>query len=103
MPRKKQPAGAVDHLANLPYSIEYLDKDGHRQELRIIHDGHEQEIVSTKDILTHVLKVPIERQTSAHAMRVANIMKNHGWERKGNGKVTIRGQQVRGFFREQII
>jgi predicted P-loop ATPase len=91
-----------DSLADLPYSIEYHDKDGHRRELPILHDGYEQEIVSTKDILTHVLKVPVEKQTSAHSMRVAKIMKHHGWQRAIHGKVTIRGQQVRGFYRESL-
>jgi len=32
-------------------------------------------------------------------MRLANVMKALGWERTSNGKVTIDGQRVRGYFR----
>jgi hypothetical protein len=32
-------------------------------------------------------------------MRLANAMKAIGWQRASNGKVTINGEQVRGYFR----
>ena len=59
----------------------------------------DQERVASSDLLTYVLEVPIARQTTPHTMRLANVMKVLGWQRTSNGKVTINGQQVRGYFR----
>ena len=65
----------------------------------IIHIIGDQERVASEAILTHVLEVPIAHQTTAHAMRLAHTMKALGWQRASNGKVTIGGRQVRGYFR----
>ena len=32
-------------------------------------------------------------------MRLSDVMKVLGWERTSSGKVTIKGQQVSGYFR----
>ena len=56
----------------------------------------DQERVASSDLLTYVLEVPVAHQTTAHTMRLANVMKVLGWERTSN-KITINGQQVRGF------
>ena len=44
------------------------------------------------------LKCQVAHQTTAHTMRLANVMKVLGWERTSNGKVTINGQQVARIF-----
>ena len=50
-------------------------------------------------ILTYVLEKPVAHQTTTDTMRLANVMKVLGWLRTSNGKVTINGEQVRGYFR----
>jgi hypothetical protein len=42
---------------------------------------------------------PISKQVTALSMRLSTVMKRLGWERTTNGKVTIQGKQVRGYFR----
>jgi predicted P-loop ATPase len=58
-----------------------------------------EECVASMDLLTHVLGVPTERQTSQMGKRLASVMKQLGWERKKGGKVWIDGQAVNGYFR----
>lgn len=53
------------------------------------------------DILTYVLNIPVERHSSAYTMRIAKIMKRNGWQRPSNGKVSIRGEQARGYVRQR--
>ena len=65
---------------------------------RIVHFVGDQERVASSDLLTYRLEVAVAHQTTAHTMRLANVMKVLGWERTSN-KITINGQQVRGFFR----
>ena len=65
----------------------------------IINCVGDQERVATSEILAHVLNVPIAQQTTAHTMRLANVMKVLGWQRASNGKVSINGHQMRGYFR----
>jgi hypothetical protein len=84
----------------MPRAIQYSD-NGFQESRTIIHavDGQEERVASA-DILTHVLRVPIDRQTTSHNIRIAQIMKRLGWERTSNGKVNIFGRgQVRGYFR----
>ena len=66
---------------------------------RITHLVADQERVASSDLLTYVLEIQVAHQTTAHTMRLSNVMKALGWERTSNGKVTISGQQVRGYFR----
>ena len=68
--------------------------------VQIIHRVDGQERVASSDLLTHVLRVPIAQQRKEHSMQLSTIMKLAGWERSPNGnKMTIRGKQVRGYFR----
>ena len=39
-------------------------------------------VVTVAEILTEILQVPIERQRKSEQMRVADILKKEGWERK---------------------
>jgi hypothetical protein len=57
-----------------------------------------QERISTSDLLTYVLRIPIGQQKTADAMRLSTVMQRAGWGR-GENKITIYGKQVRGFFR----
>jgi predicted P-loop ATPase len=50
----------------------------------------------TSEILSSTLEIPPERQTSAHAKRVAAIMLAHGWKQ---AKFKVAGRTLRGFSR----
>jgi hypothetical protein len=63
-----------------------------------IDDG-ERYFVASEDLLTHVLKVPIERQDRSHAMRLAETMKRLEWQRE---RVMRDGVQRRGFTRQRL-
>ena len=58
----------------------------------------DQERVSSSDLLTYVLGIPIGQQKTADSMRLSTVMQRAGWER-GENKINIYGKQVRGFFR----
>jgi hypothetical protein len=58
----------------------------------------DQERVSSSDLLTYVLRIPIGQQKTADAMRLSTVMQRAGWEHV-ESKITIFGNQVRGFFR----
>ena len=88
-------AGRVEHLHIVPGVNDQYAEAHHK----IIHEQFDKEVVATLDVLTWVLNVPIERQTTAIAMRLANVMRQTSWQRNDNGKVTIEGKQVRGYFR----
>ena len=70
---------------------------------QLIHfsdDGTEEtEIVAATDLMEHMLKVPVERQTTANAMRLSNAMKQLGWQRHNNGKVSIGPLRTAGYYR----
>jgi predicted P-loop ATPase len=66
----------------------------------VIHVVDGQERVATADILDHVLQIPPAQQHNGHAMRLKNVMKQLGWERDGDNKITIGGKQVRGYYRQ---
>ena len=97
--RAKDPWDKI--IANIPPVI----KSDLAPDVTIIHvvndpTGYQQELVSTADLLTHLLKIPVWQQEIRHSMRLANVMKRAGWERNENeNKITIDGKQVRGYFR----
>jgi predicted P-loop ATPase len=67
---------------------------------KVIFEEGGQHRVKTSDLLTHVLNVPVERQTQNLRMRLAAAMKRAGWRRPEGGlKLTIDGKQVRGYWR----
>jgi predicted P-loop ATPase len=65
------------------------------------HDEAGMELVASADLLAHVLDVPVERQTTAHTMRLATIMTRLGWQRHKGGHVRINGKRVSGYFRPE--
>jgi predicted P-loop ATPase len=94
-----------DILENIPTEIDIVDwndsqySDGTRKtqsiDIReVVDDGASR--VSSLDLLTHVLGIPLGQQTTVHSMRLSVVMKRLGWERDTN-KISIRGKQVRGF------
>ena len=94
-----------DILADIPefVSIWTDDDKGTRQQkpVRIIHH-HENdgtEMVVSRELLEHVLKVPAARQTVADSMRLADAMRALKWQRSSSGRVAIGGVRVRGFWR----
>ncbi len=101
--RVKDPWEAV--LANIPEVVEKKRWDDESERYisthvhQIIRLADDRERVASSDLLTYVLEVPVAQQTTTHTMRLANVMKVLGWQRTSNGRVTINGQQVRGYFR----
>jgi hypothetical protein len=79
--------GWEDILANIPERVPLSFKEDDEGDYEIIHLSPNQEKIKSADILTYVLRIPVERHSSAYAMRVARIMKRHGWQRTSNGKV----------------
>jgi predicted P-loop ATPase len=65
------------------------------------HDEAGMELVTSADLLEHVLGVPIAQQTATHTMRLANVMKHLGWQRHSNGQVTVNGKRQKGYFRPE--
>jgi predicted P-loop ATPase len=65
------------------------------------HDQKGMELVASADLLEYVLSVPLAQQTAAHTMRLSNVMKQLGWQRNSNGKVTIKGKRGAGYFRPE--
>jgi predicted P-loop ATPase len=83
-------------LAELPKTVSE-EKSYSVKTIQIIHDlGDGREFAAAADLLTYVLKVPIDRQDRHHSMRLAEVMKRHGWERE---RTVIDGVQRRGFAR----
>jgi hypothetical protein len=70
--------------------------------IQIIHKEPDRDLVTSADLLTHVLNIPVAQQHSGHSRRLATVMKLAGWERCASEKVTINGKQVRGYFRPTI-
>jgi predicted P-loop ATPase len=52
--------------------------------------------VSSEHLLTDVLKIPIDKQTTAIAKRLASAMRQLGWE--GPKPIRIRGRVTRGYI-----
>jgi predicted P-loop ATPase len=100
--RVKDPWEGV--LANIP--IWHAEITGHDENkvpierlVLIVHVAGSVEIVTAADLMKHLLEIPIARQTSATAMRLATVMKQLGWDRRKNGQVTVRGERQKGYFR----
>jgi predicted P-loop ATPase len=79
-------------LRDIPTRVDFVGKICHRVDDRIN--------VATADLLGSVLGIDKKDQTTLHSMRLANVMKNLGWNRHDHGKVTVNGKQVRGYWRE---
>ena len=85
-----------DVLVNLPGFV--IDKNG--KQVTIIHrttDG--RDMIKSADVLSHVLDVPPAQQTTWHGMRLANSLKQLGWQRNDSGRVQFGDQPVRGYWR----
>lgn len=96
-----------DILTEIPERIPIFGKDEDGEptvddELRIVYREQKEERVRSKDLLEHVLKMPPARQGRFDAMRLSEVMKAIGWKRHANGKVSIEGKQVRGYWREEL-
>jgi predicted P-loop ATPase len=98
-----------DILAYIPIyrSEEYIDGGATVTRVtQLIHvtdlDGG-VEVVSAADLMEHMLKIPVERQNTANAMRVSNAMKQLGWFRHDNGKVYIGPRRVAGYYRPKRV
>jgi predicted P-loop ATPase len=96
-------------LANIPEELdvfpdvagnEPLPRGGGRRIIYLSDDKTEERVASA-DLLTHVLGVAIDRQTTAHSTRLSDIMRRLGWERTPSGVVRIDGRAQRGYFRKQ--
>ena len=84
-----------DVLNDIPKSVPFGETT-----VQIIYRVEDQERVKSSDLLTYVLRIPLGQQRKDHSMQLSTIMKLAGWERSQSGnKVTIRGKQVRGYFR----
>jgi predicted P-loop ATPase len=101
--RSKHPWESV--LSSMPSSLEIGNEWEGKTAVKIIHDvdigdGQTELRVSSRDIFKYVLKIPIERQNAQQAMLVASMMKRLGWQKpRGDNKISIDGEQVRGFFK----
>jgi predicted P-loop ATPase len=87
-------------LADTPETV-MTGSEEHQERVQIIHtenysDGGLRERVNSADILTHVLKIPLDRQHPGHSRKVAEIMEREGWERT---RESIGGKQVRCYVR----
>jgi predicted P-loop ATPase len=91
-------------LENVPYlkDHEYF-RGGVRtaKTVTIIHvdKAMRQELIAASDLLEYVLDIPIAQQTVTTSMRLSTVMRQLGWERNSNGRVTIKGERVKGYFR----
>lgn len=65
-------------------------------QIRFLSKDRQYEMVASADLLKHVINIPIDRQTNAHGMRVAAVMKREKWEKD---RVFINGKQVKGYRR----
>lgn len=94
--RTKDPWEA--QLSKIPDVVAAFE-GGQTEQHRIIWRERGEECVASADLLTHVLRVPTERQNSAMGKRLASVMKQLGWDRKKGGKVWIDGAAMNGYFR----
>jgi predicted P-loop ATPase len=97
-----------DRLANIPiWHNEITGYDENRIAIEnlvlIVHVNGPLEIVAAADLMKHLLAIPISQQTPITGSRLANVMKQLGWDRHKNGQVTIRGERQKGYFRSSEI
>jgi predicted P-loop ATPase len=92
-----------DVLADMPTSVEVNlgVKDGfmRTEMVQIAHNLGDEVRVAAATILEHVLKIQPGSQRAEHTMRLSSVMRKLGWQRHGNGRVTIGGDRVKGYFR----
>jgi predicted P-loop ATPase len=92
-----------DVLEDMPKFIEvdlgYEHGFSRKETVTIIHREGMQEMVASSDLMKYLLEIPVAHQTTATGMRVANVMKQLGWQRHKNGHITISRQRQKGFFR----
>jgi predicted P-loop ATPase len=91
-----------DKLSDMPKIVELsYFKDGfwRNREVRIVHREGDEDKIEAAELLEHVLKISPGSQTTAHTMRLSTVMRKLGWERNGNGRVSIGGNRVKGYFR----
>jgi predicted P-loop ATPase len=83
-------------LADVPDTVTIQRSKDVSDTIKIVHRIDSREFVSSEDVLTHVLKVPIDRQDRHHTMRLSDAMKRLGWKRE---RAAVGGDQRRGFAR----
>jgi hypothetical protein len=110
--KRRQPDPWEDVLQEIPeYAVQKYISDGKwsEREIPILHHEYvsreeagfvQVASVASTDLLEHVLGVPVAQQVTSHSMRLANVMQRLGWQRHGNGLVTINKKRVSGYFRE---
>jgi predicted P-loop ATPase len=92
-------------LGDIPETISASAGAYSEETVTIIHrDLHnEEEFIASADILEHVLRIPPGRQEVRDAMRLANVMKQLGWEDSGRRTVAdpcgAGNRRVRGYAR----
>lgn len=78
-------------------------KDGYWREekVQIIYRDDEagEDRVAAADLLEYLLKIPPGAQQTGHSMRLSAVMRKLGWDRPGNGNLTIGDKRVKGYFR----
>ena len=84
-----------DVIENMPVSV--TEGPYGTKEVPIIHQSEGKELVSSADVLVHVLKVPTGQQHPEHGKRLARVMKRCGWQ---SGRVSILGKQCRAYWRD---
>ncbi len=88
-----------DVLAHMPKWITNPENP-HDEPHTILHsDENGKEIVASRDILSHVLRIPTDRQTKKMAMDLSDTMRRLGWKRAKNGNVSMGGATVKGYWR----
>jgi hypothetical protein len=94
-----------DHHMGRDKTEFYWLKDGAERggAIQIIHREGDYEIVVAADVLRLVLGVSIDRQTTAHSMRLSTVMQIAGWGRgSSDGKFYVNGKRIRGFCRPRL-
>jgi predicted P-loop ATPase len=90
-----------DVIENMPVSVEVREGNSTTtQEVPIIHQSDGKELVSSANVLLHVLKLPTGQQHQEHGKRLARVMKQCGWQTPKSGRVSISGKQCRGYWRD---
>lgn len=74
------------------------DEDRHASGQAVLRD---QQRVSSVELLTFVLNIAPGNQQTGHTMRLAAVMKRLGWSRNDNGYVSIKGNRVKGYYRQK--
>ena len=82
-------------LADIPETVDIGDNEGPK---RVIHRSAGEERVTTYDLLTFVLRVPLPQQNTNHGQRLAGAMKKNGWQRPAT-TIRIEGRPTRGYRR----